>query len=112
MDGPPYYVTHIHQLQTLTNTANGSYVTAEDRVTEKDLKITDNGDGTVTVLVLATGTAQIRDGDGRLLGANPGQVRFELVIDAEGNQVGELVVVKGSTGRNDDFCSVVVPAIS
>jgi hypothetical protein len=50
----------------------------------KDLKVTDNGDGTLTILVLATGSNKLYGPDGRLVLNDPGQVRFELLIDHGG----------------------------
>jgi hypothetical protein len=42
------------------------------------------GDGTLTILVLATGSDRWLDSDGKLLFANPGQIRFEILIDHNG----------------------------
>jgi hypothetical protein len=87
---------------------------------EKDLRITDNGDGTLTILVLATGNSVVYGANGKAIARNPGQIRFELLIDHGGTPTDPsddeflkfLGVVKESTGRTDDFCSAVVPAIS
>jgi hypothetical protein len=40
-----------------TNQANDKSVTGVVNVIEKDLRVTDNGDGTLTILILATGNA-------------------------------------------------------
>jgi hypothetical protein len=46
----------------ITNLANGRFVTSvTPSVLEKDLRVTDNGDGTLTVLVLATGNATLTE---------------------------------------------------
>jgi hypothetical protein len=50
---------------------------------------------------------------------NPGQIRFEVLIDHGGTPtdplddefVADLGVVKGSTGRSDDFCAAPVTAL-
>jgi hypothetical protein len=84
------------------------------------LRITDNGDGTITILVLATGNAVLYGEDGKALARNPGQIRFEILIDTAGTPsdpsddefLAFLGVVKGSTGRSDDFCAAAVPALS
>ena len=39
--------------------------------------MTDNGDGTLTILVLTTGPAAVYGPDGKAIARNPGQVRFE-----------------------------------
>ena len=86
----------------------------------KDLKVTDNGDGTLTILVLGTGNFVVYDHDGKAIARNPGQVRFEILIDDGGTPQDPsddeflefLGDVKGSTGRNDDFCAAVVPELT
>jgi hypothetical protein len=82
--------------------------------------VTDNGDGTLTILVMGTGNAVAFDEDGKAIARNPGQIPFELLIDNGGTPqdpsddefLADLGVVFGSTGRNDDFCEAVVPALS
>jgi hypothetical protein len=85
----------------------------------KDLRVTDNGDGTLTILILSTGRAVIYNSDGKAIGRNSGQVRCELVVDHGGTPSDpsddteiSFEVVKESTGRTDDFCEVAVPALS
>jgi len=102
-----------------TNIATKQYVTEVTRVIEKDLRVTDNGDGTLTILVLATGPSSVYDETGKAIARNPGQFRYELLIDHGGTPsdpsddefLAFLGVVKESTGRTDDFCTAVVPAI-
>ena len=50
--------------------------------------------------------------------ADPGQIRIEFVVDHNGTPTDPSddillseTLVKGSTGRSDDFCEVVVPAL-
>jgi hypothetical protein len=115
-----YYMEHAHVRRVDTNLANGKFVTFESIVTDKDLKVTDNGDGTLTILVLATGNAVLYGMDGKAIARNPGQVRFELLIDHSGTPgdpsddefLAFLGVVKESTGRSDDFCAASVAALS
>ena len=53
------------------------------------------------------------------MGRNPGQVGFVVVIDlndtpqdiTDDEFISEEMIL-GSTGRNDDFCEVVVPALT
>lgn len=68
---------------------------------------------------LAAGSSKYYGPDGKLLLRDPGQIRFELLIDHGGTptdpsddeEIDFLGVVKGSTGRNDtegrDFCDDV-----
>lgn len=92
-------------------TSGGNSVTAVANVTEKDQFITDNGDGTLTIIILATGNATAYGPDGKAIARDPGQVRFVIYIDADGNlSFGD--VVKGSTGRSDSFCDAAVLALT
>ena len=94
-------------------------LTSAATVNEKDKQITDNGDGTLTILIMATGNAVLFGEDGKAITRGPGQLRFEILVDDAGTPsdpwddvVTRLGVVKGSTGRNDDFCAAAVPALT
>ena len=105
-----YFLQHGTRTEVLT--ANGISLRSFSRVTEKDMRVTDNGDGTVTVLILATGNAVLHDENDKAIARNPGQSRFVITFDEQGNEVpGSREIVKGSTGRSDDFCAAAVPAL-
>jgi hypothetical protein len=96
---------------TDTYTSSGKTVSAVANVMEKDQFITDNGDGTLTIVILATGNATAYGPDGKAIARNPGQLRFVVYIAADGSLTfGD--VVKGSTGRSDDFCDAAVAALT
>ena len=107
-DGLEYFLQHGTRSEVLT--ANGTSLTSFSRVTEKDLRVSDNGDGTVTVLILATGNAVLYDENGKAIARNPGQTRFVIVFDESGAEVSREIV-KASTGRSDDFCNAAVAAL-
>lgn len=108
-NGWDYFLSH--GVWTDTYTSGGNTVTAVANVTEKDQQITDNGDGTLTIVVLATGNATAYGPDGKAIARDPGQLRFVIYIDADGNLTfGD--VIKGSTGRSDDFCDAAVAALT
>lgn len=119
-DGLGYGLEHFKITTVFTNLANGNAVTSEETSISKDLRVTDNGDGTLTILILATGNDVLYGADGKAIGRNPGQIRFEILLDHAGTPtdpsddvfLADLGVVKGSTGRSDDFCETVVPALS
>ncbi len=118
-DGLAYFHATVKFTNVFTNVANDNTVTEVGNVVDKDLRVTDNGDGTLTILVLTTGNAAVYGPDGKALARNPGQVRFELLIDHGGTPIDPtddeflefLGMVKGSTGRTDDFCAAVVPVL-
>ena len=119
-DGLLYFLEHVKVTVVYTNRANGKTVTHEvvTRV-NKDLRVTDNGDGTLTILAFATGNDVYYGPDGNVIGRNPGQTRVEILIDHGGTPTDpsddEFLaeeIVKGSTGRSDDFCEAAVPALS
>jgi hypothetical protein len=118
--GLPYYTEHLEFRLVWTNVESGKSASAWERSISKDLKVTDNGDGTSTVLVLATGNYTIYGSNGKAIARNPGQTRFRILLDNGGTPADPgddeflefLGIDKESTGRSDDFCAAVVPAIS
>lgn len=119
-DGLAYFLQHGTRTEVLTNLANGKSVSSVANVIEKDQRVTDNGDGTLTILILATGNAVLYGEDGKAIARNPGQLRFEILVNHGGTPtdpsddefLAYLGVVKGSTGRSDDFCEAAVDALS
>ena len=118
-DGLVYFGFNLKVSEVVTNLANGNFVTSSATVRDKDQRVTDNGDGTLTILVLATGNAVLYSEGGEAIARNPGQVRYELLIDHGGTPtdpsddefVEFLGDVKGSTGRTDDYCAAAVPLL-
>ena len=110
-DQLPYYGANLKVTEVVTNVETGNSVMSTATVRDKDQRVTDNGDGTLTVLVLATGNAVLYGPDGKAIARNPGQVRFEILIDSNGEFLEFLGDVKESTGRNDDFCEAAVPIL-
>lgn len=118
-DGLQYFLEHVKVTVVYTNRANSKTVTLEVTRVNKDLRVTDNGDGTLTILALHTGNDVYYGPDGNVIGRNPGQTRVETLIDHGGTPTDpsddEFLaeeIVKGSTGRSDDFCEAAVPALS
>lgn len=115
-DRLPSFSLSGHGTNTFTNLDNGLSMMRRFSIRDKDLVTVDNGDGTFTLTVLATGGETWFGPDGRLLFRNPGQVRYQLLIDNGGTPtdpsddevIEDLGIIKGSTGRNDtedrDFC--------
>ena len=114
-----YYQEHVKVRQVITNVATREFVTEVDTVLSKDHRVTNNGDGTLTITVLATGNGTLYASNGTAIARNPGQVRFQILLDHGGTPRNPfddeflefLGTVKGSTGRSDDFCAAVIDAI-
>jgi hypothetical protein len=118
-DGLAYFLEHLTITVVFTNRDNDKTVTLTVVRVNKDLRVADNGDGTLTILFLATGNDVFYGPDGKAIGRNPGQIRFEFLVDHGGTPTDpsddEFLaeeLVKGSTGRSDDFCEAAVPALS
>jgi PAS domain-containing protein len=119
-DGLVYFMDSLHISRTFTNLDNGNAITAVERTLFKDLRVTDNGDGTLTVLVLGTGNSTAYGQDGKAIARNPGQLRFEVLVDHAGTPddpsddefLDFLGFVKESTGRTDDFCDAIIPELT
>ena len=103
-----------------TNTETGRSYTQKWTANSRDLKVTDNGDGTLTILIQASGGSRWYDGEGKLVLRDPGLVRFEILVDHNGTpsdpsddkEIANLGIVKGSTGLNEtegrDFCDDII----
>ena len=69
--GLVYFHEKARVSQVFTNLANGRFVTSNSNVLQKDQRVTDNGDGTLTVVYKATGNATLYGEDGKAIGRNP-----------------------------------------
>ena len=118
-DGLVYFGFNLKVTEVVTNLANDISLTSFATVRDKDQRVTDNLDGTLTILVLTTGNAVLYGTDGKVIARNPGQVRFEIKVDHGGTPTDPsddtflefLGVVKESTGRSDDFCEAALPIL-
>lgn len=102
-----------------TNLDNGAYVTDDGRVLSNDIRVIDNGDGTLTVITQGTGPYTLYDSSGKPIARNSGLVRDKLLIDNNDTVLdpdddsfisGERIL--GSTGTNDDFCEAALAALT
>ena len=108
----PAVLSAARQLEgSAPNAATGKSLTSFATVTEKDLRVTDNGDGTLTILVLATGNAVLYGPPARRL---PGTLARFASSSSSTRAVRSCSrrVVRESTGRSDDFCTAAVAALS
>jgi hypothetical protein len=118
-DGNVYYVANGTRTLRYTNVVTGAFVDEVVRTLERDQSIVVEQE-TLLIEVLATGVAKVRDESGKLLGMDPGQVRFLLRVPHSGTPTdpsddGEAEFVgttRESTGRSDPFCEAVVPTLT
>jgi hypothetical protein len=114
-----YFLQQGRVSSVLTNLANGKSITAVLTVTEKTLRVTDNGDGTLTIVNLSAGNFVLYGEDGKAIARDPGQVRFAFLVDHGGTPadpfddelLAELGMVKGPVpssrcDRGGDVCGI------
>lgn len=119
-----YFVDNAHGWESFTNPDTGdSYVHAFN-VVIKDQKITDNGDGSLTIVTLAAGYDKWYASNGSLSFSDVGTVRWATLMDHAGTPTDpdddvfleDLGILKPSTGTNDldghDFCEDFFDATS
>ena len=117
----PYYRESVHGTVVTTNLNTGGTFTNVFSVNARDHTIVDNGDGTITITVFASGGSRFYDTNGKLVLKDPGQTRFAFDIDYNGTPgdpsddvevPDSFRVVRGSTGNSDlsdrDFCADLV----
>ena len=78
-----FTVSH-HGAWTHTNLATGRAFTFVWNYLEQDIKVTDNGDGTVSVLSQLPGPETIYGPNGQLVSANGGTMRLLTILDLAG----------------------------
>jgi hypothetical protein len=117
----PYYRESAHGTVVTTNLNTGGTFTQVFSNNSRDHKIVNNGDGTITITVFASGGLRAYDQNGKLVLRDPGQIRFAFDVDFNGTPGnpdddefidGSFRLVRESTGRNDtqgrDFCADLV----
>ena len=111
-----YFMDHFRGWESFTNPDTGdAYVHVFSDVV-KDHQITDNGDGTLTIVSLGAGNDVWYASNGSLTLHDSGSVRWAALIDDNGTPgnpdddefLEDLGIIKPSTGTNDtdgrDFC--------
>jgi len=117
----PYFRESVHGTVVTTNLETGGTYTQIFTANSKDQTIVDNGDGTITITVFASGGSRFYDTDGNFVLKGPGAVRFAFDVDYNGTPSdpsddefieGSFRVVRASTGNSDssdrDFCADLV----
>jgi hypothetical protein len=113
-DGLGYGAEHVRGTDTFTNLTNGHTIVVTYSFSSKDLRVTDNGDGTLTILSQGAGNFVSSGSHSSVVLRSTGIQRVEVLIDHAGTPTDPsddeflefLGVVKEQTGRSDlgDFC--------
>ena len=120
--GLDYAVSPFRRTDVWTNTLNDKSFTITRSVLEKDHSITDNGDGTLTIIFAVSGIERAYGPDGTLLFVDTGTLRIEVLIDHGGtpadpadDELLEFIGEVFNPGRADtdgrDFCDDLVTFI-
>ncbi len=117
----PYYREGARGTLTYMNLNSGGTYTEVFTANNRDHKIVDNGDETITIFGQGSGVSRLYDTNGRLVLQDPGNVRYAVDIDYNGTPgdasddvevPDSFRIVRDSTGRNDtagrDFCADLV----
>jgi len=114
-EGLAYFAANVRVIDSWTNLATEKTFTIERTFLDKDQRVTDNGDGTLTILIKSPGPQKVYGPDGTRLFLDAGAVWFEILVDHAGTPtdpsddefLADLGVIK-VTGRADtegrDFC--------
>jgi hypothetical protein len=113
-DGLVYFKANVHGTTVFTNLDTGGTYTNTYNFVDRDVKVVDNGDGTLTITLATSGSFKWFDADGDRVLKGAGQFRAELTVDHGGTPTDpsddvelDFVVVKNAgqdqtAGR--DFC--------
>src|SRR4029079_16989954 len=80
----PYYRESVRGTVVTTNLDTGGTFTNVFTANSKDQTIVNNGDGTITIPVFASGGSRFYDTNGKLVLRDPGEVRFAFDVDYNG----------------------------
>ena len=94
-DGALYGMATVRRTLSFTNPANGKTFTTVSSFVDKDFKVTDNSDGTYTLVTQFAGGTRSYGPDGEFLGAEGEVFRAEILVDEDGEFLEFLGVVKG-----------------
>src|SRR4051794_40138920 len=83
-DGLVYYTEHDRGTRTITNLVTGKAVTEVYSVSDKDLHVRDDRNGTFTITTKLSGQFRTYGPDGKLLLVEAGPIFYDLLIDNKG----------------------------
>ena len=83
-DGLQYVSFRLSSTDTITNLDTGVSLRSTTVLREKDVRITDEGDGTLSIVVLLIGTTTYHEPSGALIGVDATKRTLEVVVDHAG----------------------------
>jgi hypothetical protein len=116
VDELAYFQFHVEGSQSFTNLATDKKMTIDFSFREKDQKVVDNGDGTLTISVLGTANTTLNDNDGKVVRRVAGSAQWQILIDHNGTPqdpsddefIADLGFVRELSGLDQfvgaDFC--------
>jgi hypothetical protein len=116
-----YYTEHDRGTRTITNLATGLAVVEVYDTANKDQRVTDNGDGTFTIITKISGQFRTFGPDGHQILHEAGTLLYDLTIDNHGTprDPSDDVVLSqsfvGQTGQHTSlaqFCAVFAAVTS
>jgi hypothetical protein len=116
--GLPYQQAKDTDTDVYTNLANGEKASVVEKRNQVAVHVTDNGDGTLTIIYLFTGNKFAYDGQGNVIGHAAGSVLVKSVWDDAGtisDQADDTPLsftFLRKSGTKLDFCGTVIPAIT
>jgi len=84
VDQLAYFQLHAEGSQSFTNLATDKRMTIDFSFRDKDQKVVDNGDGTLTISVLGTVNTTLNDNDGKVVRRVAGSAQFQVLVDHNG----------------------------
>jgi hypothetical protein len=117
VDRLPYLNEHSTQTLVFTNLATGDFVTIKNRENGNDVRATDE-DGTLTYVVVHTGTSVMYNMDGKAIARDTGQTRLKEMFDDGGTPTDpaddvflDAIPLKDTGLPSIDYCAETVKAI-
>jgi hypothetical protein len=117
----PYYRESVRGTIVHTNLNTGGTFTEVFTANSRDHRIVNNGDGTITIIVFASGGSRFYDQNGTLVLKDAGQTRFAFDVHYNGTPGNpdddvdvpdSFRIIRPSTGTNDlegrDYCADLV----
>jgi hypothetical protein len=104
------YTVRVRGRATITNIATGRAFAVAWNFIDQDMRVTDNGDGTLSILGHSPGSERVRGPDGKLVDVKAGLTRWIVLLDhggtpTDGSDDTFLGIEFLSGPRYEEFCA-------